>query len=92
MPPPDTDDQALVAIAVHLARLDERGESRSEQLDKIESGVDKINGRLRLVEQNQAATNERVVALDDRVGRLTKIGGAITGGLTMLGTWLKLDS
>ena len=72
-PPPDTDDtQALTAIAVHLARLDERSELRTEQLARIEGGVDKINGRLRLVEQEQAS-------IRGRMKLLSALGALITG-------------
>ena len=82
MPPPDKDNTAaLTAIAVHLGKLDERSEGRSGQLDKIEEGVDKINGRLRQVEQEQAAMRGRSNMLDGILAAATVIGTTL--GITV---------
>ena len=79
-PLPGENGQALVAIAVHLAKLDTRSEARSEQLDKIEAGVDQINGRLREVEQEQSALRDR----------MKWISGIVTGAVAgIVGLFVK---
>ncbi len=83
--PPDKDNaQALTAIAVHLGRLDERSEGRSKQLTRIEGGVDKLNGRVRQVEQKNAA-------LEERTKHLTRLGAGISTAFAAFAAWLKMD-
>lgn len=84
MPPPDTDDQdqTLLAIAVDLGSLNTISQERSKQLDRMEGGIDKINGRLRLVEQEQAAIRGRMKLLGG-------LGALVTGAFGSVIAFIK---